>query len=421
MKPETKQIRKSTKTLRQLQREHKAAVEKMGVARQRLTKRKRQVHKLEVHMAEIENRIHGLNTAEGQTPSVAAKTLRPIRLIFNPKSGGPNGQKDHSLEKVVAALRAHGLNPEVFLKTSGKIAREYAREAVAEKEELVVVAGGDGTIEEVATQLVGSQTTLGILPIGTMNNLARSLGIPLDLEQACALLSTGITRQIDVGRIRADEKSHVEYFLETGGTGLTLIWPAGQSIKKRRWGKLFDQFSKIFRHTEAETEIELDDGQKIKTNGGMVTVSNAPLFGVNNLIAPEAKMDDGLFEVGVYDNMTKVELSSYFIKTTNGKRAYDPNVRFYKARWVKLSCVQPFSSVSDKDELIDRKDLKIELVPGALTMIVGQGAALTWPVDAVTAAPPLSGAQTAPKNGHTAPTETPTETAPAEIVVHSHA
>jgi diacylglycerol kinase family enzyme len=258
-----------------------------------------------------------------------------------------------------------------------------------------------------------------------MNNLARSLGIPLDLDQAAALLSTGITRQIDAGRIRADEKSHVEYFLETGGTGLALVWPVGQSIKKGRWGKLLGQFSKIFEHAQADTTIELDDGQKIITNGGLVTVSNAPLFGVNNLIAPEAKMDDGLFDVAVYDNMTKIELSSYFLKTTNGKRAYNPNVRFYRARWVRLSCTQPFSSVSDKDELIDKKDLKIEVVPAALSMIVGQGAALSWPVDAVTAAPPLSGAQAAPKNGNngngngngngaTAPIE-----AVGEIVVHS--
>src|SRR5258708_3918397 len=128
MKLETKQIKKATKTLRRFQRDHKKAVEKMGMARQRLAKRSRQVHKLEVRMAETESQIHGLTISEGQPAAVAPKTLRPARLIFNPTSG-TNNQKLPPLEAVVAALRAHGLNPEVYLKTSGKLAREYAREA----------------------------------------------------------------------------------------------------------------------------------------------------------------------------------------------------------------------------------------------------------------------------------------------------
>lgn len=416
-----KQIKKTTRTLHELQLEHKVAIEKMTIARQKLARRKRRVHKLEVRMTDLENRLHSLATSDEQSPAAVAKALRPCTLIFNPASR-VNGQKSLPLDTVIALLRGHGLNPEVYIKTSSKAIRQYAREAVDRKEELVIVAGGDGTIEEVASQLVGSPTVLGILPIGTMNNLARSLGVPLELEQAAALLSSGITRQIDVGHILASEKDHVEYFLETGGTGLALIWPAGQSFKKRRWGKLLGQFSKIFSHTPAETHIALDDGQKITTNGAMITVSNAPLFGVNNLIAPEAKMDDGLFDIAVYDNMTKMELSSYFLKNTNGKRAYNPNVRFYRSRWVELQCVQPFSSVSDKDEVIDRRDLRIEVVPAALSMIVGQGAALAWPVDAAPAKPPLSGVQAAPKNdpNEDLPKSVPLET-PVDVVVHSQA
>src|SRR5438552_1630563 len=81
------------------------------------------------------------------------------------------------------------------------------------KHDLIIVAGGNGKIQDVAQQLVATETALGILPVGTRNNLARELGIPLDLDQACDLLAAGITRKIDVGRVRANDRQDVEYFL----------------------------------------------------------------------------------------------------------------------------------------------------------------------------------------------------------------
>src|SRR5258706_7672807 len=131
-------------------------------------------------------------------------------------------------------------------------------------------------------------------------------------------------------------------------------------------------------------------------------------------------MDDCLCDIAFYDDMSVGELTSYFLKTTNGRRAYHPNVHVYRARWVRLSCPQAFSSVSDKDELVDKKVLKIEVVSAALRMIVGQGAALTLPADVVTAAPPLSGDQPARKNGHngTQAQDASTEAVP-QIGVHS--
>src|SRR5258706_12588706 len=95
--------------------------------------------------------------------AVDAAKLRPVRLIFNPKSGLL--KKSATLEEVVEMLRRHGLQAEVTVKTSGKVARAAAKAAAENKEELVIAAGGDGTIEDVASQIMGSGTVLGILPI----------------------------------------------------------------------------------------------------------------------------------------------------------------------------------------------------------------------------------------------------------------
>jgi diacylglycerol kinase (ATP) len=256
--------------------------------------------------------------------------------------------------------------------------------------------------------LVGSRTALGIIPTGSMNNLARGLGIPLDIEQACALLGAGITRQIDVGCIRATEKAKRTYFLETAGLGLAIALPAGQNIKKGLWGKLPAAFRKMFDLGAAPAQIELDNGEKIETKVKLVTVSNAPLTGLNNLIAPDAKMDDGLFDLAVYDGMSDIELAKYFLSTANGQRVSNPNVRFYRTRRVHIRSHQEMPATSDKDEIPAQEELDIEVIPRAINVIVGQGSGLNWPVDAVHSVPPLTGAQAPSKSDQAAEQAKPT-------------
>ena len=397
MASEPKQGKKAAKALHRLQGEQVEWVREIGGLRRKLEKRSRQLQTLEVKMAGLERQAFRPGNPDDQPATVNPKTLRPARLIINPDSGLFARQAE-SPERLVALLRAHGIQAEVYLKTSTKIVRAWVREAVKQNEALVIAVGGDGTIEDVAVELVGSQTVLGILPTGTMNNLARVLGIPLDIDQACALLGAGITRQIDVGCVRPNGKSKGNYFLETAGLGLAVALPAGQNVKKGRWGKLPEAFRKMFERNPAPIEIELENGETIETQVQLVTVSNAPLYGLNNLIAPDAKMDDGLFDLAVYDGLSDLELADYFLKTAKGQRVSNPNVRFYRTRRVQIRSHAAMPETSDKDELPDRKVLDFELIPRAISMIVGQGSGLVWPVEAVTSIPPLTGAQAPPKN-----------------------
>jgi diacylglycerol kinase (ATP) len=396
MASETKQTKKAAKTLHRLQCEQMQSARQIGSLRAKLEKRSRQLQTLEVKMAKLERRAYGPGP-DGQPVAASPKALRPARLIINPGSGSFAKQAE-SPERLVALLRTHGIQAEVYLKTSSKIVHTWVREAVKQNEALVIAVGGDGTIEDVAVELVGSQTVLGILPTGTMNNLARGLGIPLDIDQAGALLGAGITRQIDVGQIRSNGKSTGSYFLETAGLGLAIVLPAGQNVKKGRWGKLPSAFRKMFDVNSKPIEIELENGEKIETRVQLVTISNAPLFGLNNLIAPDAKMDDGLLDLAVYDGLTDLDLAGYFLKTANGQRVANPNVRFYRTRRVRVRSQQEMPATSDKDELPDQEVLNFELIPRAISMIVGQGSGLVWPVDAVTSVPPLTGEQARPKN-----------------------
>jgi YegS/Rv2252/BmrU family lipid kinase len=399
-----KRAKEAAELLEELRREHEKLAKKMEKKSIKLQKKTRKLQKLEAKIARMERQAHEpVVDADGKpVMTVDAATLRPVRLIFNPKSGLL--KKVATLEEVVEVLRRHGLQAEVTIKTSGKVARAAAKAAADNKEELVIAAGGDGTIEDVATQLVGSETVLGILPIGTRNNLARELGIPLDLDQAGSLLAAGITRKIDMGRAHADEKPNVEYFLESAGIGLTaIVLPAGQELRKGRLAKLPRALRRLFEFKPGAVEVELDNGERIIANSSLVTVSNAPLLGMNYMVAPDAKMDDGLLDIAVYDGMTPTDLTAYFLKTTNGRRAYDPNVHFYRSRKAIIRSNQSLPVAADADVVPERKVLEIEVVPAAISAIVGNGIALSRPVEAVQSTPPLAGEQPPPKNGSVTP------------------
>src|SRR5204863_4577096 len=141
--------------------------------------------------------------------------------------------------------------------------------------------------EDVVGQLVGTKTALGILPIGTMNNVARALGVPLNLEDACTLLAMGTIRYVDVGRVITHDKPREGYFLETAGVGLSaLAAPMGQAVEKGRWELLLDTLGKALSFKGANLTIVCDDREPLQLHTQVVTVSNAPLFGKNMLTAP---------------------------------------------------------------------------------------------------------------------------------------
>ncbi|MDQ6780303.1 MAG: diacylglycerol kinase family lipid kinase, partial [Candidatus Eremiobacteraeota bacterium] len=355
----------STET--KLRRKRKKVQRKVESTQARLSRRLGKLRALESRIARLQQQL--VAEADRRDPGDATtRQMRPVTLIFNPKCGG-SARKDISLDEIVAQLRRHGFEADVKIKTCGKDARRWAKDAVAASEDCVVVAAGDGTVGDVAAQLVGSKTVLGILPVGTMNNLARSLGIPLELDKACALLAIGSKRSIDVGHILVDEKPQRTYFLETAGLGVSAIaFPAGQAARKGQLHVLPRAIRKLFDHKPRPVQIVLDDGEPILTQSQLVTVSNAPLMGLNFLVAPEAKMDDGLLDVAVYEGMGKTKLLEYFMATRDGKRVENSSVRYYRARKIHLISQSEQPVHADKDDLAPQQVVDIEVIPQALSM-----------------------------------------------------
>jgi diacylglycerol kinase (ATP) len=378
MKVDTPTNSLDQRTLAEVRSSHAKRLKKVERLRAKLDRASHKLHALEAQIARLDSAPDGGKPCRAQ-------------VIFNPRSKGVT-DGTYSLEQIVDCLRAHGITSEVGIKTSGKVARALAKAAVERGVDLVIVVAGDGTLEDVVGELASSATALGIIPIGTMNNIARSLGVPLDLEDACALLGAGITRHIDVGRMITSNKPHGAYFLESAGVGLSaLAAPIGQDEEKGRWALLVKAIGKFLTFAGADVQVSCDDGEVLQAHTQVVTVSNAPLFGKNMLIGPDAKMDDHLLDIALYDGMSKLDLEHYFLAISDGRRVDDPRVAFRRVRRVRVSADSPLKANADLEVLADQQSWEIEVVPGALAVVAGKGIALTLPVETTAAVPPLAG------------------------------
>ena len=374
-------------SLMRKQRKHEAMVRKVEKANDRLERRRAKLVAMETRIADLENELSVPRKSKLGKRASSDGELKPARLIFNPSSGRDAEDNAARLAKLVNNLRAHGIEAKVGLKTSGAAARDLARKAVKSGDPLVIVAGGDGTIGDVAAELIGKDIVLGIVPTGTMNNVARSLGVPLDIEGACALIGMGTTRHIDMGRITTSAGTDAEYFLECAGVGLSAIVAAGgQALVKRRWNLVPRALRKFFEAKPGKIIVELDD-TVVEATTRIITVSNAPLMGNKMLAVPGGKMDDGLLDVQVYDGMDMAALAKHF-KAASSDSPED--LKTYRASKVRIKSAEPIPANADMNIAPAENVIEMEVIPKALSVIVGNGIALTTPVESAPDAPPFA-------------------------------
>jgi diacylglycerol kinase (ATP) len=284
----------------------------------------------------------------GREDAVAGATRAPrIRVLWNPnagyKAGLPtNRTTEPELRDVMAR---HGLGDDLVLTTSEEDAVAQTRRAVADGCEIVVAAGGDGTVDTVAFTLIGSGAALGILPLGSVMNIARNLDIPRDLEGAARVVADGHVRAIDVG------EANGEPFLEVGSVGLNAaIFAEAQRFDRGEYRSLFHLVRAIVRYRPARLRIHLDS-RVIRRRALMVAVSNGRHGGLGMTFAPRAKIDDGLFDVRVYTGFSKFELLRHLGSIVLGRRGYSPKVRTYRSRRVRIEARHPRPVRADARDL----------------------------------------------------------------------
>lgn len=379
-------------TLAQMQRQQREQLQEVETARAHLDQATQKLRILETAIT------LQVQTDQGTQPPLVVPNpdLRYAQVIFNPHAKGAS-KGLCSPEQILVCLRKYGIVGDLHVRTSGKAVRQLVQAAAKQPLGLVIVAGGDGTIEAVAKHLIGTTTTLGIIPLGTMNNLARSLGIPLSLEAACALLRTGITRHIDVGRISTRTKPKGVYFLEMAGIGLSAhALNFGEGYMKGQWGKLLEALGNAFASKIDTVTIAYDDEAAFQVQTHVVTIVNAPLFAGNMFIGPDAKLDDGMLDVALYSGMSKRDLEHHFRTIAAGKRVDDPRITFRHIRHMRVRTRRALAAHADLAMFTPQQIWELAVVPGALSVIVGNGIGLSLPVERAAIVPPLTGPQLVP-------------------------
>jgi len=285
---------------------------------------------------------------------------RKALFIINPISGGK--KKDDVPQLIGKYVDAEA----TIIFTKGVAhAREVAKEAIG-KYDLIVAVGGDGTVNEIASALVGTETVLGVIPCGSGNGLARFLGIPMDMQQAIANLNTGRTEAIDSAM--ANGKS----FFNMAGMGfdahISEVFAHG---KKRGFiTYIKSSFREILNYTAQNYKFEIDDKPYQRT-AFMLSFANSSQYGNNAHISPQASVQDGLIDVCVikpFPLYRFLELGiRMFTKTTNSSRF----VEVIRGKHIVIKRDKPGPMHLDGEPELAGTEVDIKVLPSSLKIIVG--------------------------------------------------
>ena len=260
------------------------------------------------------------------------------RLIYNPTAGPRNVRAD--LDELRALFKEQGWSVELRTTERPGDATRMARQAAANHLDVVIVAGGDGTVNEVVNGLVGSETALGVLPVGTGNLWAKQLRVPtytlanpLRLRKAARDLMDGSFRAIDVGEV----DGHT--FLCWASAGLdaqvtTEMEPRDRTTK--RLGALPYLIAAVLvaqSFQGVQTKITLDD-DVVRGRTLLVMVNNIQQYGGVLEVAPRAKLDDGFLDVFVFKGLGFGYVLRHLFKIVVQRYLEDPKIVHRQARRV---------------------------------------------------------------------------------------
>ena len=282
-------------------------------------------------------------------------------LLVNPSAGaGRAGEARAGIERELAAA---GIEYRTVL-TEGVEHGVAQALAGAQAGEIPVVVSGDGLIGQVGGALAGSQTPLGIIPGGRGNDLARVLGIPTEPAGAVAILARGESRAIDVG------EANGRRFLGIASCGFDSDANRIANEAKLVRGNLVYAYAALralISWKPAIFTLELD-GEAAEATGYTVAVCNSKAYGGGMYAAPDAELDDGVFDIGVTGNVGKLRFLRGVMQLFKGEHLETLAVRMWRANEVKVDADRPFAVYADGDHLTDLP-ATIRLLPRALQVI----------------------------------------------------
>ena len=294
---------------------------------------------------------------------------RPVSLIVNPAAGG--GRAARVLPAVERALAGHGIEFETARTTDIAHARELARAAV-EGGRIAVALGGDGLAGAVAGAIAGMPgATLGILPGGRGNDLVRVLEIPRDPAAACAVIAAGREQDLDLGEVNG------RTFIGIASAGFDSDANRIANEAPSWLGNLVYAYGAVramIAWRPARFELELDATPERAAEhrsyvGYSFAAANSKAYGGGMLIAPDARLDDGLLDIVITEQMPKLRALLNLPKVFSGRHVERPEVHVLRTARMRVSADRPFTVYADGDPIAELP-ATVSARPRALRVLV---------------------------------------------------
>jgi len=291
-----------------------------------------------------------------------------IRFIVNPCSG--RGRGKDAIKIIENELEGRCLDFDIKETTYHKAGIELAKQAVKDGCSKIIAVGGDGTLNEVVTGILRMDAPypkLGLIPAGTGNNLARSIGLPLKLKKACHRVINNKTMKIDIGQVND------RYFITSMGIGLntTVADEANRNFNHLRGTIVYilATLKVMPEYQSVDLEVMIETGEKFTGEYLLLVVGNSKVYSKTLELIPEFSLDDGLLELCLVEKMSKPELMAkapYFLSSRH-QELEQVVVKKVKELRVKLKNTDTFHV---DGEVLKGNDLKIKVLPQVLELII---------------------------------------------------
>lgn len=298
-----------------------------------------------------------------------ASFFRPIRakLIFNYGSGQA-GESPQQLASILLEMQKQHILPEVYIIHPDSRIEGTIQRAIKSGIKLIVVAGGDGTIDSIVGAMIGRDATLGIIPTGTRNNLAFNLGITGDIANSVALLRQGRRLKIDVGRVHCGHSRH--WFLEGAALGLLSdLYPMADDIQHGDLTRIGELLSTFVSATASRLRVVLDGRRPLDTPAHMMLITNMPFLGPHFQISPNVSFRDGRLDVFTFSDMSKLNMLTYAVLSRGGP-VEDAGIRHYRAKHIRIVS-NPRMPILADGILLGQGSLSVHIHRRALTVMAG--------------------------------------------------
>lgn len=289
-----------------------------------------------------------------------------IHFIINPISG--NGKHNLSLSYLEQHFPSGEYKIEVDYTNEKKHAVRLAEKAASQKPDYIIACGGDGTINEVASSIVGTDIILGIIPVGSGNGLASNLNIPRDFKKAIAIIKNGKTASIDVGKINK------HYFFSNMGIGIDalIIKKYERSGNRTLSSYIKAALSSSFQYKAKHALISFD-GKQIDVNPFMLFISNSNEMGYKMSLTPKASLSDEMLDMVIIPELSFLEKMNLGIHVLGRSIEKFKKAKHYNVQNVQIEMPEKIfidTQIDGEIHNIKTNKLTVSILPKSLKVLV---------------------------------------------------